>query len=129
MKKINKDFRKRSILFLIIICSTLTAFCQISGDFPGGDYPNLSAKSFAIDNNADISVYPNPVIDNVNICSSKYNIVIIELLNKDGQVLKLIENINSSEYKLTITDIDDFILFAKVYTVNGVFIKKIIKFK
>lgn len=72
------------------------------------------------------SIYPNPVVDQLNIEFSDYNDVTLELLSSDGRLLQRMD-LNSAKTRI---DIDNFvagIYFAKVMGTQGITVKKFIK--
>lgn len=75
-----------------------------------------------------VSVYPNPVIDQLNIAIpenyGKYNIL---LYSDDGKLVKDINDINDFNFKLSVKDIKSGLYFLFLKTENNVILKKIIK--
>lgn len=75
-------------------------------------------------NNTEVSIYPNPVTDKVNIKVSENSIIRkIRILSIDGRIVKTIENSPSIDVK----NINSGIYILQIETNNNIISKKIIK--
>jgi len=64
------------------------------------------------------SVYPNPTLDNWNIKSSNTNILIIEIFNTLGRLVKEVP-VNNTEAVIDASDLSSGIYFARIYNDNN----------
>ena len=71
----------------------------------------------------EISLYPNPASDQINIvCPEQLEFIKVELYNINGQYL------GSNNFKnMSVSQLQGGVYFLKIYTKQGAFIKKIIK--
>jgi len=69
--------------------------------------------------NGQISVYPNPANDVVNIVSSN-DIKTIEVLNYIGQTIYTNNNISLKKVELNVTSFKSGVYFVKITTTNGI---------
>ncbi len=74
----------------------------------------------------DISVYPNPVVDFIEITAA-YKIISVSLLDLTGRVIIYEDPVNSDNYQIDMRRLDSGIYFIKVKMIRGTFIYKIIK--
>lgn len=73
-----------------------------------------------------ISIYPNPVVDNININSNE-EITKIEMINSQGQIVYSLNSIVSKDINLTIaSSLTNGIYIVKVYTNTKVYHEKVI---
>lgn len=72
----------------------------------------------------DITIYPNPANDIINI-NSENQIQSIEILNISGQVVNY-ENISSNKAEININNLSSGVYFVKIYTENSISTQKLI---
>ena len=86
-----------------------------------------STESVNLLNSKEISIYPNPTINTVNIVSSE-KILSINLKNILGKLLIHKKNINSNSYNLNLNSLAKGIYFIEIKdSENKTFLKKLIK--
>ena len=74
----------------------------------------------------EISVFPNPATDFVNIKSFKNSLIkTVQLVNMSGQILFESNNINQSEIELSIANRVTGMYYVRVLTENAIFTRKI----
>jgi len=97
--------------------------------FPSNDgeysFVNVLKGTSGIENTADenVSVYPNPANDNVNIVSNE-TINVVQVLNFLGQVL-LYTEVNDTQMKINTSDYQSGVYIIKINTINATLIKKV----
>ena len=84
--------------------------------------------------NLKISIYPDPVIDNINIKTPQFSS--IEISNIEGQIIKTIVNsgtktnvdhVGYSSYVVNVSDFPSGVYIVEVKTEKGIAVKKFIK--
>jgi hypothetical protein len=77
-----------------------------------------------IPNNADISVYPNPAIDNIQLLSntSSTQISFIELFDMSGRKIS-----SHTEPEIDVSNLNSGLYFLQIYTTKGTIVNKFIK--
>lgn len=96
-----------------------------------GQIEELSYSSTSVKENGklqDISVYPNPVTDELRIDKSKsgissYN---LKLINVDGKIIKEKSNITSNLEKIDVSNYPEGVYFMHIFSENMSLIKRII---
>ncbi|UOX32887.1 choice-of-anchor J domain-containing protein [Flavobacterium sediminilitoris] len=83
----------------------------------------LSSSSFE---NTNISIYPNPVNDVVNISSPDFEIQTISITDINGRVVKNIK-VNNTTTNINVSDLNSGVYFMSVNTLDGNIIKKFVK--
>ena len=74
----------------------------------------------------EISVFPNPATDFVNIKSFKNSLIkTVQLVNMSGQILFESNNINHTELEMSIADRVTGVYYVRVLTENAIFTRKI----
>jgi len=76
--------------------------------------------------NTEISIYPNPAKDYIQINTDNLNIETCEILDINGKTIKH-QTINASKFKIEIADLPKGIYFLKFNTNNGIITKRIVK--
>ena len=103
------------------------AFTESYFPVEDGEYSivNILKGTNGIENLADenVSIYPNPANDNVNIVSNEI-INDLQVLNFLGQVLLNIE-VNDTQIKINISDYQSGVYIFKINTINSTLIKKV----
>lgn len=85
----------------------------------------LNTKSFNT-SSANISIYPNPVNDVVNISSPDFEIQTISITDINGRVVKNIK-VNNTTTNINVSDLNSGVYFMSVNTLDGNIIKKFVK--
>lgn len=90
---------------------------------------NYTLKGVGIDDNelANISVFPNPATDAIYVNITEVKVNKMEVISFAGQVLYSVTNPNSEVAQISIADYSKGIYFIRLYTANGVAVKKFIK--
>lgn len=86
---------------------------------------NLSSDDFNT-SSANISIYPNPVNDVVNISSPDFEIQTISITDINGRVVKNIK-VNNTTTNINVSDLNSGVYFMSVNTLDGNIIKKFVK--
>ncbi len=76
--------------------------------------------------NPEISIYPNPAKDYIQINTDNLNIETCEIVDINGKTIKH-QTINTSKFKIKIADLPKGIYFLKFNTNNGIITKRIVK--
>ena len=102
--------------------------CYVGSDGEVEDYTvNVGPEMGVEDMNADfISLYPNPVVDMVNIASSKENIQAVEIYDVSGKMVQTFKDSGKS-VSINVSALPSGMYIAKVLTDEGWFSKKLIK--
>lgn len=88
-------------------------------------YSIISENNYEISN--DISIFPNPVKDNINILLKQQIPIFVTLQNIEGKILQNYSIINSKEISLPVNNLSSGIYFIKVQTEgSSPLIKKVI---
>jgi hypothetical protein len=86
----------------------------------------LSVTSF--ENPLSIKVYPNPVIDNVNITLDRaYQNINIEVYSMLGQLINTITKTNSQDFNISISDLPSGNYILRINAEGSTLSKTIIK--
>jgi len=96
-------------------CSYLTKCYSITGTGIG----NLESS--------DIKIFPNPTENHIIIESQKQQISKIELKSIDGKVLKIIEDINSSNQKVDLSNYEKGIYIFSIWLGEEVFYYRVLR--
>jgi len=76
--------------------------------------------------NYNVSVFPNPASDYLQIEQSEANISHIEIINLQGQVIKS-QRILGNQSTLDLSNVSAGVYILKIYTNSGFVVKKLIK--
>ena len=76
--------------------------------------------------NPEVSIYPNPAKDYIQINTDNLNIETCEIVDTNGKTIKH-QTINTSKFKIKIADLPKGIYFLKFNTNNGIITKRIVK--
>ena len=79
-----------------------------------------------VDNAINISIYPDPATDKLTIDASQSIPKSIEILNIEGQIIKVITG-SSNKTNVDISELPSGLYFVKVQTEKGIAVKKFIK--
>jgi PKD repeat protein len=71
----------------------------------------------------EVNIYPNPANNQVTI--SGKDLVSLEIINVNGQIVRTVTN-KSDKYVVNIFSLPKAMYFVKVYSVHGIYIKKLI---
>lgn len=90
----------------------------------GFDQVQLSNNDFI---KSHVSIFPNPVNDELNVSSNDYTFISYELFDIQGRVIKreLLSNLN--DFKIDTTSINNGMYMLNITTNEGSFVEKIIK--
>ena len=88
-------------------------------------YVNTQLPTVENSSNAEISVYPNPAIDFINIkIENSKKIRFVQILDTSGRIVK---KYNTVSEKLDISDLEKGVYFLKIYTTDKQYSTKFIK--
>ena len=81
-----------------------------------------------IESTERISLFPNPVVDNLNFSFTQVNTPItMDVYDVDGKILKRVHNPTSNS--INFSDLREGVYFLKVYAGDEIFVKRVIKTK
>jgi len=102
-----------------------------TNDF-NGNSPDIGAFEFFnstpvnINEFHGIKIYPNPTIETISIISPDDELLKIEIYNLEGQIIKS-NHINKFDYVVNLSTFKSGIYILKLFTTNGLFIRKLTK--
>lgn len=86
---------------------------------------NLSSNNFN-SSSANISIYPNPVNDILNVLSPDFELESVTITDINGRIVKNV-NANNTRKEINVSDLNSGVYFVNVNTVDGSVVKKFIK--
>ncbi len=80
---------------------------------------SVKAGDFVVDNNKEVSIYPNPPLNEETFISSNFEIKKIEVLDVVGHKIISKSSLSSRKVRLEVSSIKSGIYFIKVYFDDG----------
>jgi len=103
----------------------------INGTYYEQAFVKVSYDALSIGDNhvvgQEIKLYPNPVIDMMNVSSGNELIENVELLDIQGRTIRNIKGDNHNEVQISIEDLPNAIYLVKVKTDKGIKALKVVK--
>ncbi|MDB9755282.1 T9SS type A sorting domain-containing protein, partial [Winogradskyella sp.] len=100
--------------------------CPISDTSSCYDVNSLSIGE--LDSALQVSLYPNPVEDNLTvILGNNYNDIQLEIYSLTGQLLRKINESNRLEFKVNISDLSSGMYIVKLNAAGKIYTSRILK--